>query len=99
MNGLHWLAAMLCAVTGAVGAQAGRTEPLYRSAFDGYRSLRADEPVDWKRANDEMKGLGGHAGHLRGAPPAAGKPAERAAQESRQPPMDGGHRMPHGARQ
>ena len=41
----------------------------YRSAFADYRPWRGQEPtVDWKRANDEMRRLGGHAGHLRDKP-------------------------------
>ncbi len=96
MKKIHWLAAVLCAVAGAAGAQAGTTEPLYRSAFDGYRSWRTDEPVEWKRANDEMKALGGHAGHLRGAPPANTKPPARV--QPSQPPADSGHGEHHGAR-
>lgn len=98
MKHIHWLAVVLCAVAGAAGAQAGKTEPLYRSAFDGYRSWRADEPLDWKRANDEMKALGGHAGHLRGAPPAEAKPPARTLPEARQPAA-GGNGMHHGTRQ
>lgn len=44
----------------------GKSEP-YLSAFADYRRFNADEPmVDWRRINDEMAGLGGHAGHSRG---------------------------------
>lgn len=48
----------------------------YTSAFQDYRRFRLDEPmVDWRRINDDMAGLGGHAGHLRGTAPTATKPA------------------------
>jgi hypothetical protein len=41
----------------------------FQSAFDGYRRFRADEPMaDWQQLNKEIAALGGHAGHLRGAP-------------------------------
>ncbi|MBL8517614.1 MAG: hypothetical protein SF172_15845 [Burkholderiales bacterium] len=48
----------------------------YTSAFQDYQRFRLDEPmVDWRRINDDMAGLGGHAGHLRGtALPAETKP-------------------------
>lgn len=99
MNTIHWLAAALCAAAAAANAQAGKDEPLYRSALDGYRSWRADEQLaDWKRANDEMKGLGGHAGHLRGAPRAPGsKPVPAKPLQQDKPAAAGGHGAHHGA--
>jgi hypothetical protein len=60
----------------------------YRSAFAEYRPWRGQEPaVDWKRANDEMKRLGGHAGHLR-----------EKAQQPEPPAAAGGHDAHQGAR-
>lgn len=50
----------------------------FDSAFRGYRAFNAEEPLlDWRKVNDAMRALGGHAGHL--APQAAGKPAPHAA--------------------
>ena len=45
--------------------------PVYRSALNGYRPYRTDEPLrPWRDANDEVGRLGGHMGHL--APSAEG---------------------------
>lgn len=54
----------------------------YRSAFEGFQSWRDDAPLDWRRVNDAMRHLGGHAGHLR--PPPADKPT----------PAHSGHGVP-----
>lgn len=65
---LSWLAAALAAAPSAIEI------PPYRSAFADYRAWRADEPTaDWRRANDDVRRLGGHAGHLREAPSAPGE--------------------------
>jgi len=52
------------------------------SAFAGYRSYRDEPPADWRAVNDEVRGLSGHAGHIRDAtapadrtPPPAGERA------------------------
>ena len=45
---------------------APRTPPAYVSAFSDYYAWREPERVPWRRANDEVGRLGGHAGHLRG---------------------------------
>lgn len=37
------------------------------SAFAGYRSFRDEPLADWRAVNDEMRALGGHAGHIRDA--------------------------------
>ncbi len=74
--------------TAAPTAKASDTPVLvapYRSAFEGFRPWRDEEPQDWRRANDEMKQLGGHNGHLRA--PSAARPAGEAtpkAQEKKQ---------------
>ena len=47
--------------------------PQIESAFAGYRGFRDEPPADWRAVNDEVRGLGGHAGHIRDAP----GPAER----------------------
>ena len=100
MRRLHWLAVALCAITGTASAQTGNTEPLYRSAFDGYRNWRADAPGDWKRANDEMKRLGGHVGHARAAAgsnaPAPAAAAPHAGSHGMRG-MQGGEPLPGGA--
>jgi hypothetical protein len=45
--------------------------PTTESAFAGYRSFRDEPLADWRAVNDEVRGLGGHAGHIRdGAAPA-----------------------------
>jgi hypothetical protein len=74
--------------------------PVYRSAFDSYRPWRADEPsADWRQANQEMGQLGGHAGHLRGAPPS---PSTSSSTTKPSPKPSGGdamhdaHRNMHG---
>lgn len=39
--------------------------PPFRSALDGYRRYRADEPLrPWRELNDEVGTVGGHAGAL-----------------------------------
>ncbi len=100
MKVIHWLAVLVCAFAGLARAQGARTEPRYQSAFDGFRNWRTDEPVDWKRANDEMRTLGGHAGHLRGTPTAgARRPAPAGPREQVKPPSSGGSGIHHGVRQ
>lgn len=57
----------------------------YESAFAGYRRAEATEPAPWKKVNEEVGALGGHAGHLKAlrneAPPPSGAhaPAKPAA--------------------
>lgn len=84
--------AMLLPALGVLPAQSAEkpavaAPPMYRSAFDNYRTWRAEEAAaDWRQANDEMGQLGGHAGHLRGAP-------QNATPQSR----DGMHERMHGS--
>lgn len=43
----------------------------YQSAFSAFRSLKDDGPSPdkvWRTANEEMRRLGGHVGHMKGAP-------------------------------
>jgi hypothetical protein len=65
------LAASLAAASAGAPAQAADAGVEYRSAFEGFHPWRPEEPRDWREVNDEVERLGGHAGHLRAAPPAA----------------------------
>lgn len=47
--------------------------PVYRSAFEGYRTIEESKRIPWREANDEVERVGGHIGILR----------ERAQQEKR----------------
>jgi len=52
--------------------------PAADSAVAGYRSFRDEPLTPWREVNDEVRRLGGHAGHVRDAEPigpAADKPA------------------------
>ncbi len=52
----------------AAGAPATASAvPIYRSALEGFRPYRADEPLrDWREVNAEVGRLGGHMGHMHG---------------------------------
>lgn len=54
------------ATTAPEAARTPRTPPAYVSAFTDYRAWREPALVPWRRANEEVGRLGGHAGHLRG---------------------------------
>lgn len=74
----------------AAGApvRAPHSDP-YRSVLSEYRPWRAELPrLDWRRANEEVRRLAGHAGHLRDPSPADDS---RGSSESHLPP-DGGPR-------
>lgn len=43
-----------------------RVSPGFASVLQDYRAWREPKLVPWKRANEEVARLGGHAGHLRG---------------------------------
>jgi hypothetical protein len=70
-------------------AKAPRTE--YRSAFDGYRPFTEQDLRDWRKANQEVREAGGHAGH---------KPGQGSGQQTSKPqpgsPDASGHQG-HGA--
>lgn len=52
----------------APAMEAARDGP-YRSSFSGYRAFGTDVPLkDWKKANDEVREVGGHVGLLKGEP-------------------------------
>lgn len=39
----------------------------HRSAFEGYRAYKADEPLeDWREANERVREAGGHVGIMKG---------------------------------
>jgi hypothetical protein len=48
-------------------------KPTYVSAFEAYRPLAEPKPAPWREVNEEVRRLGGHAGHVKPAakPPAA----------------------------
>ena len=58
--------------------------PTTESAFAGYRSFREEPLADWRAVNDEVRGLSGHAGHIR----------ERAAPADRTEPAAGDRATP-----
>jgi len=68
--------------------------PATESAYAGYRSFREEPLADWRAVNDDMRALGGHAGHIRGPAPAANREAppadERAAPKPPAPVNAGG---------
>lgn len=53
----------------AAKAPPSRPAGAYQSPFADYRPFTADEPLkDWRRANDEVRDAGGHAGLLKAEP-------------------------------
>lgn len=91
-----YLLAIACAST-ASAQDLRRAEPkdalapvppaTYRSAFEGYAGFRDEEPLDWRKLNDEVAKAGGHLGIFRGAGRAGHgmhkPPAKPAAKEDR----------------
>ncbi|TXT24895.1 MAG: hypothetical protein FD131_4790 [Rhodocyclaceae bacterium] len=68
--------------------------PKYQSVFADYRGWQ-DEPVkSWREANEEMRRLGGHMGHLDGAA-APLVPSEQLPDGRGEPSAHAGHR--HGS--
>lgn len=41
----------------------------YRSAFEGYKPFAEQDLADWRKANDDVRAAGGHAGHRPGQGP------------------------------
>ncbi len=86
--------ALLLGSPAALGQTAARPDPAdprlsvpaptTESAFAGYRSFRDEPLADWRAVNDEMRTLGGHAGHIR----------ERAAPADRTEPAAGDRATP-----
>jgi hypothetical protein len=61
--------------------------PTTESAFAGYRSFRDEPLADWRAVNEEVRGLGGHAGHIRdAAPPASRTPPPAGERAAPKPP-------------
>lgn len=68
-------AVLAFSLSDAAGAQPASVDPLipsaspltYRSAFEGYRPFRADEPPSWQSVNDAVRAVGGHSGALKNA--------------------------------
>lgn len=53
----------------AAEAPPSRPAGAYRSPFADYRPYTPDEPLkDWRRANDEVRDAGGHAGLMKAEP-------------------------------
>jgi hypothetical protein len=51
------------------GAAPASPLPAYRSPFADYRPFSAEVvPKDWRRANDEVREVGGHLGLMKGEP-------------------------------
>lgn len=87
MSLIRWMAIATLVVAPVAVAAEENTRPMdpsnpaaksasfaYESALSSYWSMPADEEAPknvWRAANDEMAGLGGHAGHLKGAAGAA----------------------------
>ncbi|MDT3670600.1 MAG: hypothetical protein ROZ37_09735 [Aromatoleum sp.] len=56
---------MFSNVVSARTSSSATPPPAFRSALEGYRPYRADEPLrDWREINDEVGRLGGHQGNL-----------------------------------
>ena len=86
-------------LAGAAAAQSdGRPKPTesgskvppvqYRSAFDGYQPFAEQELRNWRRANEEVRAAGGHAGH---------KPGQGAAKATAKPQPEAPAHSGHGA--
>lgn len=45
--------------------RARATDLKYDSVFTGFRATKELKPESWKRVNDDIESLGGHAGHLK----------------------------------
>ena len=100
MKTLLFLAASLFAA-GAAAQSDGRRNPTdsqapvppvqYRSAFADYQPFREPDLADWRRVNEEMKGLGGHQGHAAKPKPAAAPVGGQAPQRAG-PGGHGGHK-------
>ena len=75
--------------------QAGVPAVEYRFAFSEYQPFRDPEIEKWREANDQMKELGGHRGHV--AKPGSGgtKPAAEPKAAPAQELPAGGHTEHH----
>lgn len=79
-------------------ARAKVPAPEFRSAFEGYKAYVEQEPADWRRANDEVGRVGGHAGLQKSEPPkpapAKAESSGSAAEKGRGAAMHHGHKGP-----
>lgn len=70
----------------------------HRSAFDGYRRHGADQPMDWRQANDNVGRIGGWRSYAREAaatptsPPTTTPTSTPASAPASGPPVAPGHR-------
>jgi hypothetical protein len=82
-----FVAVAALAAAGIAGAQQTRvTDPAdpatavppirYQSVYTGFRGQPEDKQSPWREANEEVRRLGGHLGHVQGAA-AAPKPAPK----------------------
>jgi len=65
----------------------------YRSAFENYQPYLDSPIANWRKSNEEVRAIGGHAGHL-AKPGGTGGPAGKPDAEARTPaeaPKSGGH--------
>lgn len=98
------IAALAAFIAGTATAQrADRPDPLdpgapvarieYRSAFEDYRAFVDEETVDWRKANDDVREAGGHAGHKPGQGPGTrtSKPQPGSPETSGRPHPHDGH--------
>lgn len=67
-----WALLVPLAALGQTSARPGPADPrmstsppAMESAFAGYRSYRDEPLADWRAVNDDVRGVGGHAGHIR----------------------------------
>lgn len=60
----------------------------FRSAFEGYRPFADQEQRDWRKANEEVREAGGHAGHKPGQGASAPSPKPRPGEH----PAHGAHK-------
>jgi hypothetical protein len=84
MERIAVLALLALAASGVAAQQKPRPDPAdpaaraapdaYRSAFEGYRPFADAELARWREANEEMRRLGGHVGHVPGALPPRAAP-------------------------
>ena len=93
--------AVLVAAPVLAAAQSGTTpatpQPVYRSAFEGYRSF-TDEPVrPWRETNDTVGRIGGWKAYAREIQAPDARPAAAAAGASAPTPASagGGHSTHH----
>ena len=60
----------------------------YRSVFADYKPFADQELADWRKANDEVGAVGGHAGHK----PGQGPGQQTSKPQPGKPESSGGHK-------